>query len=79
MKLIKLEVEKFPSQKISMSEKVWNHDYNPRWISNNPSAVVLNDQWIPFWSLMKIELKIKVEKVESREISNSENFYVGKV
>ena len=31
------------------------------------------------WSVMKIELEnFKVEKVESREISKSENFYVGK-
>ena len=44
LKLKKLKVEKFPSPKISMSEKVkCNHDYNPRLINNNPYTAVLND------------------------------------
>ena len=49
IELKNLKVEKVWSPEISKLGKVevWNHDYNPWLISNNPDAVVLNDHWIP--------------------------------
>ena len=64
-----------------MSIEIWNHDYNPWLISNNPGAVVLNDHWIPMiinenWSQKLQSWKssksnFEVEKFLSREISKS--------
>ena len=49
---------------------MWNHDYNPWLISNNPFAVVLNDHWIPL-IIEDHSLIIEVESGKFRPETNT--------
>ena len=46
-KSLSRKYQRHKSHPQTMSIEIWNHDYNPGLISNNPGAGVLNDHWIP--------------------------------